>query len=182
MQQCNAVKSPIIQIFSNEDIEKTYNHKSTFYRQIVLKNFLFQTNYCSFRLFFSNNLVATAMYWDRESEPMQSNITACSTGQSANHLHHRGDEWLAWRKFCRMSFRNRGLNIAIYSIIIYMIFPLINHVSMASHMRQPGPNPVVTHRKIWNRDAINQYILLNIQLWWENGVLTPLSNVVVIKV
>ena len=28
------------------------------------------------------------------SEPMQSNITACSTGQSANHLHHRGDELL----------------------------------------------------------------------------------------
>ena len=26
------------------------------------------------------------------SEPMQSNITACSTGQSANHLHHRGDD------------------------------------------------------------------------------------------
>ena len=26
------------------------------------------------------------------SEPMQSSITACSTGQSANHLHHRGDE------------------------------------------------------------------------------------------
>ena len=24
------------------------------------------------------------------SEPMQSNMTACSTGQSANHLHHRG--------------------------------------------------------------------------------------------
>ena len=23
---------------------------------------------------------------------MQSNITACSTAQSANHLHHRGDE------------------------------------------------------------------------------------------
>ena len=43
MQQCNAMKSPIIQIFSNEDIEKTYNHKSTFYRQIVLNFFLFQT-------------------------------------------------------------------------------------------------------------------------------------------
>ena len=26
------------------------------------------------------------------SEPMQSSITACSTDQSANHLHHRGDE------------------------------------------------------------------------------------------
>ena len=26
------------------------------------------------------------------SEPMQSSITACSTGQSANHLHHRGDD------------------------------------------------------------------------------------------
>ena len=26
------------------------------------------------------------------SEPMQSSITACSTGQNANHLHHRGDE------------------------------------------------------------------------------------------
>ena len=26
------------------------------------------------------------------SEPMQSSITACSTGQFANHLHHRGDE------------------------------------------------------------------------------------------
>ena len=29
------------------------------------------------------------------SEPMQSNITASSTGQSANHLHHCGEEiWL----------------------------------------------------------------------------------------
>ena len=27
------------------------------------------------------------------SKPMQSSITACSTGQSANHLHHRGDKW-----------------------------------------------------------------------------------------
>ena len=27
------------------------------------------------------------------SETMQSSITACSTGQSANHLHHRGDYW-----------------------------------------------------------------------------------------
>ena len=58
MQQCNAMKSPIIQIFSNEDIEKPYNHKSTFYRQIVLKKIVFLTNYCSLRLFFSNDLVA----------------------------------------------------------------------------------------------------------------------------
>ena len=29
-------------------------------------------------------------------EPMQSNIIACSTGQSANHLHHRGDEVECW--------------------------------------------------------------------------------------
>ena len=58
MQQCNAMKSPIIQIFSNEDIEKTYNHKSTFYRQIVLKIFLFPTNYCSLCLVFSNDLAA----------------------------------------------------------------------------------------------------------------------------
>ena len=26
------------------------------------------------------------------SESMQSGITECSTGQSANHLHHRGDD------------------------------------------------------------------------------------------
>ena len=40
------------------------------------------------------------------SEPMQSNITACSTGQSANHLHHRGDEVRGHNMKCHRAGHN----------------------------------------------------------------------------
>ena len=59
---CNAMKSPIIQIFSNEDIEKTYNHKSTFYRQIVLKFFKLLTSLIYSRVRDISNISLTTKF------------------------------------------------------------------------------------------------------------------------
>ena len=51
---------------------------------------------------------------------MQSSITVCSTGQSANHLHHRGDEVMPTQRFwksVKTSSKNSSAFTNVYEII-----------------------------------------------------------------
>ena len=67
------------------------------------------------------------------SEPMQSSITACSTGQSANHLHHRGDLSHEQYDLCTMrssaycKYLRQKLNLNVYFGSTFMLFHLLFH-------------------------------------------------------